>query len=106
MNVVGDRENLETYLNSVSKNTSEPDIFPHGIKCLLTSVIGHNHSFAWSQHAYALYKIVRYILDMKFHFQLWSLILSHFLIKAWACFVHAYIHTVFVWVHYRALPSD
>jgi hypothetical protein len=36
---VGDREILETYLNSASKNTSETDIFPHGTKSLLTSVI-------------------------------------------------------------------
>ena len=33
------REILEIYLNSVSKNTSETDIFPHGPKSLLTSVI-------------------------------------------------------------------
>jgi len=36
---VGDREILETYLNSASKNTSETDIFPHGTKSLLTIVI-------------------------------------------------------------------
>jgi hypothetical protein len=36
---VGDREILETYLNSASKNASETDIFPHGLKYLLTSVI-------------------------------------------------------------------
>jgi len=36
---VGDREILETYSNSASKNTSERDIFPHGPKSLLTSVI-------------------------------------------------------------------
>jgi hypothetical protein len=36
---VGDREILETYLNSASKNTSETDILPHGTKSLLTSVI-------------------------------------------------------------------
>jgi len=36
---VGDREILETYLNSASKNTSETDIFPHGTKSLLTSAI-------------------------------------------------------------------
>jgi len=36
---VGDREVLETYSNSASKNTSETDIFPHGPKSLLTSVI-------------------------------------------------------------------
>jgi len=35
---VGDREILQTYLNSASKNTSETDIFPHGTKSLLTSV--------------------------------------------------------------------
>jgi hypothetical protein len=39
MKHVGDREILETYLNSVSKNTSETDVFPHGTKLLLTSVI-------------------------------------------------------------------
>jgi len=38
---VGDREILETYSNSASKNTSETDIFPHGSKSLLTSVISH-----------------------------------------------------------------
>jgi len=36
---VGDREILETYLHSVSKNTSEIDIFPHGTKSFLISVI-------------------------------------------------------------------
>jgi len=36
---VGDREILETYLNSASKNTQETVIFPHGTKFLLTSVI-------------------------------------------------------------------
>jgi hypothetical protein len=36
---VRDREILETYLNSASRNTSETDIFPHGKKSLLTSVI-------------------------------------------------------------------
>jgi hypothetical protein len=36
---VGDGEILETYLNSASKNTPETDIFPHGTKSLLTSVI-------------------------------------------------------------------
>ena len=36
---MGDREILETHLNSASKNTSETDIFPHGTKSLLTSVI-------------------------------------------------------------------
>jgi len=36
---VGDREILEKYLNSGPKNTSETDIFPHGPKSLLTSVI-------------------------------------------------------------------
>jgi hypothetical protein len=36
---VGDREILETYLNSASKNTPETDTFPHGTKSLLTNVI-------------------------------------------------------------------
>jgi hypothetical protein len=36
---VGAREILETCSNSASKNTSETDIFPHGPKSLLTSVI-------------------------------------------------------------------
>jgi hypothetical protein len=36
---VGDREILETYLNSASKNSSETGVFPHGTKSLLTSVI-------------------------------------------------------------------
>jgi hypothetical protein len=36
---VGDREILETDLNTVSKNTSEIDIFPHGTKSSLTSAI-------------------------------------------------------------------
>jgi len=35
---VGDREILEIYLNSSSKNTSETDIFRHGPKSLLASV--------------------------------------------------------------------
>ena len=38
---VCDREILEKYSSSASKNTSETDIFPHGPKSLLTSVIGH-----------------------------------------------------------------
>jgi hypothetical protein len=36
---VDDSEILETYFNSASKNTSETDIFAHGTKSLLTSVI-------------------------------------------------------------------
>jgi len=36
---VGDKEILEMYLNSASKNTSETGSFPHGTKPLLTSVI-------------------------------------------------------------------
>jgi hypothetical protein len=36
---VGDREILETYLNSASKITSNTDIFAHGTKSLLTIVI-------------------------------------------------------------------
>jgi len=36
---VGDREILEMCLNSVSKNTSNTGIFPHGTKSLLTIVI-------------------------------------------------------------------
>jgi hypothetical protein len=39
MKGVGDREILETYLNSVSKITLETDLFPHGTKSLLTSII-------------------------------------------------------------------
>jgi hypothetical protein len=35
---MGGREILETYLNSLSKSTSETDIFPHGTKSLLTSL--------------------------------------------------------------------
>jgi hypothetical protein len=35
----GDREILETYFNSASKNTSETGIFLHGTKSLLTSVV-------------------------------------------------------------------
>ena len=34
-----DREILETYSNSASKNTPETDIFPHGLKSFSTSVI-------------------------------------------------------------------
>ena len=36
---MGDKEILETYLNSASKNTSEIDLFPHGTKSLLTIAI-------------------------------------------------------------------
>jgi hypothetical protein len=39
---VVDREFLETYLNSASKNTSETGIFPYGTKSLLTSVTENN----------------------------------------------------------------
>ena len=39
---MGDREILGTYSNSASKNTSETDIFPHGPKSLLTSVMYQN----------------------------------------------------------------
>jgi len=42
---VGDREILETYSNSASKNTAETEIFPHGPKSLLTSVIINNKTF-------------------------------------------------------------
>jgi len=38
MKAVGDRDILETYLNSVSKNTSETGIFPHRTKYLLTTL--------------------------------------------------------------------
>jgi len=44
---VGDREILETYLNSASKNTSDTDIFPHGTKSLLTSVINVLYILLW-----------------------------------------------------------
>jgi hypothetical protein len=37
--VVGNRAILKIYLNSMSKNTSETDLFPHGTKTLLNSVI-------------------------------------------------------------------
>jgi hypothetical protein len=43
MKGVGDREILETYLNSSYKNTSETYIFPHGTKSLFTSVIDKIH---------------------------------------------------------------
>jgi hypothetical protein len=46
---VGDREILETYLNSVSKNTSQTDIIPHGTKFLLTSVIGQRPTIIFSK---------------------------------------------------------
>jgi len=36
---VCDREILETYLNSASKNTIDTDIFPHGPKSLLTMLL-------------------------------------------------------------------
>ena len=36
---MGGKEILETYLTSASKNTSGTDIFPHGTKSLLDSVI-------------------------------------------------------------------
>jgi hypothetical protein len=39
MKGVGDKEILETYLYSASKSTSDKDIFPHGTKSFLTSVI-------------------------------------------------------------------
>ena len=39
---MGGREFLGKYLNSASKNTSETDIFPHGTKSLLTSVISRD----------------------------------------------------------------
>ena len=42
---MGDREILETHLNSAPKNASETDIFPRGTKSLLTSVTGsYNHT--------------------------------------------------------------
>jgi len=44
---VGDREILETYLNSASKNTSETDIFPHGTNSLLTSLNLYGIIFWW-----------------------------------------------------------
>jgi hypothetical protein len=40
---VSDREILEIYMNSGSKNTPETDIFPHATKSLLTSVIKKTH---------------------------------------------------------------
>jgi len=41
---VGDREILEIYLNSASKNTSSTDIFPYGTKSLFASVINEEDS--------------------------------------------------------------
>jgi hypothetical protein len=49
-NVVGDREILETYLNSASKNTPETDIFLMG-QSLLTSVISHSREFGQHPHS-------------------------------------------------------
>jgi hypothetical protein len=58
--VVGDREILEIYFNSASKNTSETDIFPHGIKPLLTKC---NLKTFKSTLKHFLYMISSYSLD-------------------------------------------
>jgi hypothetical protein len=59
---VGDREILETYLNSASKNTSETDLFPHGTKSLLTSVIGvtkyDNIETLWEKHVACMREMI------------------------------------------------
>jgi len=55
---VGDREILETFLNSASKNTPETDIFPHGSKPLLAKVI--NDLSMWVIIIYVL----KYILPL------------------------------------------
>ena len=44
---MGDRENLYTNLNSASKNTPGRDIFPHGTKSLLTSVMNEGVRLRW-----------------------------------------------------------
>jgi len=55
---MGDKEILETYSNSASKNTSETDIFPHGPKSLLTSVFNALHvSGGFSTHHQELIKL-------------------------------------------------
>jgi hypothetical protein len=46
---VGDREILETYSNSASKDTSETDIFPQGTKSLLTTVISKRQLKCWEK---------------------------------------------------------
>ena len=66
---VGDREILETYSNSASKNTSEIDIFPHGPKSLLTSVIcvpqKLNETYFFTQKYFQIYtRIYVYVLQM------------------------------------------
>ena len=58
-----DREILETYLNLVSKNTSETDIFPHGTKSLLIDqrylgvsakdTINHNTAYRHKRYIHA-----------------------------------------------------
>ena len=53
---MGDREILETFLNSAFKNTSETDIFPRGTNPLLISVI--NHLNMWVIIIY----VIKYIL--------------------------------------------
>jgi hypothetical protein len=46
---VGDREIPETYLNALSRNTSETDISPHGTKSLLTIVLGGSSGWISTQ---------------------------------------------------------
>jgi len=61
---VGDREILETYLNSETKNTPATNIFPQGTKTLLTSVIGdpdNQRSDKWSYTVYVHVHVCRFI---------------------------------------------
>ena len=51
---MGDREILETYLNSATKNTSERDISSHRTISLLTSVIGYLLDMVAEDHPAAM----------------------------------------------------
>ena len=48
---MGDRESLDIYLNSASKNTSETDIFPYGTKSMLTNVINEQDAVLISNNS-------------------------------------------------------
>jgi hypothetical protein len=96
-------EKFWKHLNSASKNTSETDIFPHGTKCLLlldiTTVLhGLNIHMPFT-------KFLDTFLIRNFIFSCGPTFFLIYVVKAWACFVHACLHTMFVWAHYRALQG-
>jgi len=70
---VGDREILETYSDSASKNTSETDIYPHGPKSLLISVINYGIIIkSISTLMYTVWHVDKYKITFKLVINHWT----------------------------------